>query len=193
MGRRSSRGNGSRSRTSSDAAGGEQITAAGVLDRFTSVDDLIRELDASVRRMNDNLVSLNEGLDEQTDLEIDVTPTARNEFPFDLSTEVPEGTDENNPVESDLNIPKDGTLVRTILGWPEGAQQAVGIGIKGVDGERLIPRGPPGTRYIGLNDKVITFDQDYSVKKGETLTVQYANNDPEEPHFANAILVIAEE
>lgn len=169
------------------------ITAEQILDRFTSTPERLEDVAEGIGRLNDNILALNEALDEQTDLEIDVTPTARNEFPFDLSTEVPEDTDENNPVESDLNIPKDGTLVRTILGWPEGAQQAVGIGIKGVDGERLIPRGPPGTRYIGLNDKVITFDQDYSVKKGETLTAQYANNDPEEPHFANAILVIAEE
>ena len=79
--------------------------------------------------------------------------------------------------------------------------QSIGIGIEGVDGENLVPYGPDQTRFIALDDKVYDISLDYDVRKGETLTVRFANNrsvgeddDPEDlVAFPSAILIVTEE
>ena len=190
MGRRT---NDRHDRQSSTGREPEGVSARQILDRFTSVDDLLEQTNKTLSELEQTQRALAAALDKQTDLEVEVEQRNQNELPYDLSQVVPEDTPSNNPKTADLEVPKDGTLSRVVFGWPDGAQQALGIGLRGTDGEQLIPRGPSPTQFTGLNDKTLTYEQDYPVQSGDTLTVRFANNDPEEEHFANAILFITEE
>lgn len=189
MGRHDRNGRHSRARESE----GQPVTSRQILDRFTSVDDLIEQTNQTLSELEQTQRALATALDEQTELEVEVEQRNQNELPYDLSQVVPEDTPTNSPETVEFEVPKDGTLTRVLFGWPDGAQQALGIGLRGTQGEQLIPRGPSPTQFTGLNDKTVTYEQDYPVQSGETLTVRYANNDPEQEHFANVILFITED
>lgn len=166
---------------------GQQVLD-GLLDRFTSVDDLLRSLDDTVASLNSNVRSLSRALDEQTGLDVDVTQRPPAERAYDYSEVVPANTPGNDPKTATFEIPRDGTITRVLIGWPDGAQQAVGIGIDGTDGESLIPAGPKDASYVALNDKVVPFNLDDSVSKEETYTIRFANTDPNNDHFVNVLL-----
>jgi len=181
--RRSNRGRGS-------GSGGmtAQQVLSGFLDRFTSVDELLQQLDQTVSSLDTNVRNLSEALDEQTDLEIEVTQENQSARAYDYSTVVASTTSEASPETVSFNIPSAGTVTKAVVGWPDGAQQAVGVGVKGVDGESLIPAGPSGARYVALNDKVLEFPLNDQVSKGESYTIEFANNDSEQDHFINVLL-----
>jgi hypothetical protein len=178
---------GKRGGRSGDGTQAQQLLG-GLLDRFTSVDDVLRSVDDTVASLNRNVRELSQALDEQTGLDIDVTQTPPAERSYDLSQVVPANTSANQPVTDEFNIPADGTITRILLGWPDGAQQAVGIGVDGVNGESLIPAGPKDSRYVALNDKVVPFNLDDSVSKNDTYTVRFANNDDTNDHFVNVLI-----
>lgn len=182
MGNRERRGErGSRARSSD----------AGSFDRPTSADDILRDLDGTVETLGRSVSALVDSLDEQTALDVDVTQTPPAERPYNFSQTIPADTPLNQPETEEWEIPHDGTVTKVILGWPDGAQQAAGIGVRGTQGESLIPAGPSGVKFLGLNDKVLTFSLDDGVRKDESYTFRFANTDPDNDHFVNVIPVLS--
>ena len=195
MGRHDSSDRHSRSR---GGGGGRQdsISASAILDRFTDIDDLIRDTNRTLQQVAQTQQALAQALDDGTDFELDLPEeTTESEFPFDFSTLVPEFPDApaNDPLVETFNSTKDGTLTEIIVGYPSGTQQAVGVRVEGPDGEALIPRGPSGTQFIAFNDEVLRFRVNVPLEKNETITIKFANNDDVEDHFVNVVLLVRED
>lgn len=200
MGRdnRSRRGRGRSSGGSS--AGGDTteggIAASGVLDAFTDVDNILREVQNTLSETNDTLQSLSanqsavaELLADMTNQEVDVGYTSELSL---VSAEVVPAS--GSVVEDEIRVPEDGILSQVYLTWPQGSNQSIGIGVVGVDGESLVPFGPANHKFIALDDVTVDFDLQYPVSEGETLTVRYVNNrNADEDAYPSVILVITEE
>lgn len=182
------------SSTSRQGADGEAISASGVLDLFTDVDDLLREVNETLTSMDDTLgsvsdnqVALGNVLNRLTEEDADLP--SRIDRPLVDDETVQQG----ETVENDIEVPKDGRLTQVYLSFPEGANQSLGIGVRGVNEESLVPFGPKGHKFIALDDRVVSFDLDYRVEKGEKLSVEYVNNRPvDEEGYLTAILVVTE-
>jgi hypothetical protein len=101
--------------------------------------------------------------------------------------------EQGGEVSNDVTVPKDGYLTHVYLDFPSGANQSLGIGVRGADDESLVPYGPKGFKYVALNDTTIDFTPNYRVEKGDNLTVEYVNNRPvDEPGYLTTILVVTE-
>lgn len=188
---RRSRGRSSRGSSADSAgqSGGDGIPASGLLDLFTDVDDLLREVNDTLQGLSANQAAVGELLADMTNREIDLPN--RNDLPL-VSAEVVSTT--AGIVTDEIEVPKDGILSEVSLTWPQGSNQSVGIGVVGVDGESLVPYGPADHKFIALDDVTKDFDLDYAVSKGETLTVRYVNNrNVDEDAYPSAILTITEE
>lgn len=185
MSRRNTRGD-------TNAPDDDSISARGILDRFTSIDNLVRETNESLRQITQTNLAMVEALEEFSGIELEVGTRSKSEYPYDMSEVVPSATERSDPQIETFSVPKDSTLVRVIIGWPDGAQQAVGAGVRTPDDARLVPRGPGQRDYLAFNDKVLTFDVNEPVHKSEELKVRFINNDPENDHFINVVLVLRE-
>ena len=194
MGRYDSNDRHSRSR----GGGGQQeaVTASALLDRFTDIDDLIRDTNRTLQQVAQTQQALAQAIDDGTEFELNLPEESEaSEFPFDFSTLVPEFPDAppNDPLVEVFETPKDGTLTDVLIGYPSGTQQAVGVRLEGVDGESLIPRGPSGAQFVAFNDEVIRFNLNEPIQKNEEITIKFANNDEENPHFVNVLLRVRED
>ena len=194
MGRYDSNDRHSRSR----GGGGQQeaVTASALLDRFTDIDDLIRDTNRTLQQVAQTQQALAQAIDDGTEFELNLPEESEaSEFPFDFSTLVPEFPDAppNDPLVEVFETPKDGTLTDVLIGYPSGTQQAVGVRLEGVDGESLIPRGPSGAQFVAFDDEVIRFNLNEPIQKNEEITIKFANNDEENPHFVNVLLRVRED
>ena len=175
----------SNDRHSQQARGAEEsISARQILDRFTSVDDLLRETNSTLEQTvsaNQELAANVGALAEALGEDVDLSDFAAKERPVVSDAIVEPGERETDEIE----VPSDGRLTDVRLSFPQGSAQSIGIGLKGRDGESLVPFGPPGAEFIALDNTVEQFRLDYDVQKGETVTVRYINNreaaDPDDP------------
>ena len=195
MGRHDSSDRHSRSR---GGGGGRQdsISASAILDRFTDIDDLIRDTNRTLQQVAQTQQALAQAIDDGTEFELNLPEDSEaSEFPFDFSTLVPEFPDAppDDPLVEVFEAPKDGTLTEILVGYPSGTQQAVGVRVEGPDGEALVPRGPSGTQFIAFNDEVLRFRVNVPLEKNETITIKFANNDDVEDHFVNVVLLVRED
>lgn len=163
----------------------------GALDRFTQLDELVERLNSTVDDLNQNVSGLVGALNDQTALDVDVTQSPPAERPYNFTTLIEADTPTNDPKTEVWSIPHDGTVTKVIIGFPDGAQQAAGVGVRGTDGEALIPAGPSGSKFIALNDKTLTFNVDDTVAKEDEYTFRFANSDPDTPHVVNVIPVLS--
>ena len=194
MGRYDSNDRHSRSR----GGGGQQeaVTANALLDRFTDIDDLIRDTNRTLQQVAQTHQALAQASDDGTEFELNLPEESEaSEFPFDFSTSVPEfpAARPEDPLVEVFETPKDGTLTDVLIGYPSGTQQAVGVRLEGVDGESLIPRGPSGAQFVAFDDEVIRFNLNEPIQKNEEITIKFANNDEENPHFVNVLLRVRED
>ncbi len=195
MGRHDSSDRHSRSR---GGGGGRQdsISASAILDRFTDIDDLIRDTNRTLQQVAQTQQALAQAIDDGTEFELNLPEESEaSEFPFDFSTSVPEFPEARpeDPLVEVFETPKDGTLTDVLIGYPSGTQQAVGVRLEGVDGESLIPRGPSGAQFVAFDDEVIRFNLNEPIQKNEEITIKFANNDEENPHFVNVLLRVRED
>lgn len=180
MGNRDRRGTRASRDTTAEQSG--DTPEAQLRDRLTGVDDTLRALEATVDTLDNTVNALVDSLDSQT---------APAERPYDLSQVIPADTPTNDPETDTWTIPRDGTVTKLILGWPDGTQQAAGIGLRGKDGESLVPAGPKGSKFVALNDKVLTFNLADAVAKNDTYTFEFVNTDEENDHFVNVIPILS--
>ena len=177
----------SNDRHSQQARGAEEpISARQILDRFTSVDDLLRETNSTLEQTvstNQSLAANIGALAEALGEDVKLSDFGAEELPVVSDAIVEPG----ERVTDEITVPANGRLTDIRLSFPQGSAQSIGIGLKGRDGESLVPFGPPGAEFIALDNTVETFELDYDVQKDETVTVRYINNreadnpdDPEE-------------
>lgn len=198
MGNRDRRGvRGSRSSGSRESSE-SGVRANQILDRFTSVDD---KLDETVDVLQDVVQTNAVLIDALADItDVDITRPERNDRPLVAAESIePEDT-----VTTELTVPNDGYVSDVYLSFPTGANQSVGIGVVGTDGEALVPFGPSEVDYIALDGETVDFELDYNVQDDETITVRFANSrsvpdDATEEEiaelttFATAVVVVTEE
>jgi len=173
---------GDRHTRSNSRGGGESITARQILDRFTSVDDLLRETNSTLEQtvaVNEALAANIGSLAEALGEDVDLSDFAAAELPIVSDAIVEPG----EQVTDEIVVPEDSVLTDVRLSFPQGSAQSVGIGVVGRDGELLVPFG--GGQFIALDNTVETFELNYDVQKDETITVRYVNNreadDPNDP------------
>ena len=174
----------------------DSINASALLDRFTDIDDLLRETNSTLQQVAQTQQALAQAIDDGTEFELNLPEeSGASEFPFDFSTLVPEfpAAGPDDPLVEVFETPKDGTLTEVLIGYPSGTQQAVGVRLEGVDGESLIPRGPSGAQFVAFDDEVIRFNLNEPIQKNEEITIKFANNDEENPHFVNVLLRVRED
>lgn len=122
---------------------------------------------------------------------IDIETTRRRQRQIEMSRSVPAGTSDDDPVKSERKIPFDGNIVVYTVGWPDGAQNLVGVKLER-DGTKLFP-GNPDDEYIAANDFTTDFPLVAEVESGDIITSKFINNDATNAHFINAIATVQED
>lgn len=204
MGRDRRRG-GSASRDDVDASG---LLDGDVLDQFTTIDERLSETEQALTEVVKVNRSIADALAAATGQDVDLPTKADRPLVADavIEPQLADGVSEpsgydGNEVVDELSIPTNGTVTRITPVFPQGANQSIGIGIDGTDGENLVPFGPPGVNYLALDDQAPDFNLDYDASKEETLTARFINErvaqDQQEidelTAYASAIVVVTEE
>lgn len=120
-------------------------------------------------------------------------PDIVGEFPFELSHDVPADTPTNSP-NVVTRTPSDESETRIVslsLGWPDGANNQVGIKVRTGNGLTLFPRNPQDD-FVAFNDFSETFGLDYRLNPGEELIAETVNLDTQNNHFVNIVPQIVE-
>jgi hypothetical protein len=114
-------------------------------------------------------------------------------YPFEMSTTVPADTGRVDPHTVETSIPYPARIIRVLIGYPSGTQQAVGVNVGRLAGEVWYPRGGvDNADFVAFDDRVIEFGPQEKVQEGEPIEANFINNDTNNDHFIN-VLVFAEE
>jgi hypothetical protein len=114
-------------------------------------------------------------------------------YPFEMSTTVPADVGRIDPHTVEISIPYPATIVRVVVGYPAGTQQAVGVNLGRLAGEIWYPRGGvDNAEYTAFDDQVVEFSPNEKVEEGEPIQANFINTDPNNQHFIN-LLVFARE
>lgn len=116
-------------------------------------------------------------------------PGGRRAFPFELSKDVSANSTETKSVD----VPYDGRIVGVILGWPDGASNAVGAKLRTTTGQTFVPYNRDNEEFLAFNNFVETFVVRADVSKDETIVAEYKNNDANNSHFINCVPFIVED
>lgn len=171
-------------------------TASALLDSLTSVDDVLRddvapklaEISQAAEAQSQALQSLTEavGVGDAGGVELGGQFT---QYPHEASANVPADTSSDEPVTRERTIDGPFELVSVIMGWPDGADNFLGIAVKTASGENIIPRNSED-EYIAANDFTGEFTIRRAFEDDDTLVAEYINNDTGNSHFGNVIMNI---
>ncbi|MFW5905506.1 MAG: hypothetical protein ACOCUO_01515 [archaeon] len=185
-------------------------TMSALLDRFTSVDDLLEEtndqvsdLIESVDRLPNSIEAQNQALSQLaeavgSDPELDI----QREFPFPLSAEVPADTAFLDDFWTEFDAPYDGRVTRIVIESNEASQQGVGVRIGTAGGNVWVPRGGQTSTvgggevddvdFLAVPTQPITIRPNVRVDEDNPIRCQFGNNDTENPHFVTVIVFLRE-
>lgn len=155
---------------------GNEVTARALLDRFTSVDDLLRdEVRPALEAVRSNQRELASAVGAMQGGGAGDQPFV-DEYPYGMSHNVPPNTTETDPdtVEVEIKVPFE--IDDMILGWEAGANNLTGFQLGTIDGDTLVPRNDP-TDYLTANDFMDTYRLRRRYEKGTTLIARFVNND----------------
>jgi len=108
---------------------------------------------------------------------------------LEMSTNVPAGQTE----EKQREVPFDGWINGYIIGFPDGADQAVGLGlVDETTRESYFPRNEED-RYFAANDYTSEIPLRFPVEEDQVITSIFKNNDPVNSHFINSLVTITED
>ena len=110
------------------------------------------------------------------------------EFPIEMSHSVPADTghDAPNRVERTPHQTRHVEIMGVVIGWPAGAQNAVGVQIRAGGGEKLLPRNNED-QYIAADDFNHPFRVRFVLDPDEDLVAETVNFDATNAHFVNII------
>lgn len=109
----------------------------------------------------------------------------------EMSNNVPAGTTVESPNVIRREMPFDGRIVSIIVGWPNGANNLVGVQIRRSNGDVLFPANREDD-FIAANDFTAVLPLRKDIGIDEELQAVFANNDGTNDHFVNVILNVEE-
>lgn len=114
-------------------------------------------------------------------------------FPIEMSHNVSADTQRSSPNEVTRTPSKDlpVELHGITLGWPDGADNLVGIQIVSASGLKLVPRNPED-QYLAFNDFTETFPLNVRLNPDEDIVAKTVNLDTSNAHFVNIVPHIEE-
>lgn len=110
---------------------------------------------------------------------------------LEFSYDVPADTPTNDPDQILREVPFDGFTTVITVGWPDGTDNGVGVGLYRNAGANIFPWDKEN-QFVAANDFTHAFDLVVPVSEGEELEARYANNDTSNSHFVNAIVTVVE-
>lgn len=163
------------------------------LDWFTDLDRKLDETNALLENLVTEQRQAGSSLAELASvMGANVETTPNREFPWGLSTVVPANTTVVDPHSTRVDIDYAGIVRRVLIGFPGGTQQAVGVQV-GRPATTWIPRStaedPP---FIAFDNEVVTVNLNEDVESGEPVEARFINNDPNNDHFINVLLLVEE-
>lgn len=156
-----------------------------LLDSLTHVDELVQETRNVIR---DDLVPAIQQINPeiQTDKVIVEDSVPRETLQIEFSTLVPADGSEETKVE----MPFNGLAKSITLGFPDGTQQTVGVGLfDDKTGDNYFPSNPED-RHFAANDFFGTLGITFPFYKDDVIVADFKSNDPEQDHFINCMLEI---
>jgi len=156
------------------------------LDRITNIDNILNDSLSVLRSIRDGVQDIDPRIvAENVSVRGDVPRTA---FQLEMSKSVPPASSE----DVIRDVPFDGWVKTYVVGFPDGADQAVGVRLAdGETGNKWFPRNPED-QYFAANNFTYPFDLVFPVEEGDKLKTQYLNNDPNNSHFINSMVTITE-
>lgn len=112
----------------------------------------------------------------------------RESGPLEASKLVPANTTEDNPEDVERVMPFDGKITDLIVGWPDGADNLVGVQFRKGQGDILFPYNQEDD-YIAANNFTHPFPLNVRAKQGDKFHAIYVNLDTAQSHFVNVIPV----
>lgn len=113
-------------------------------------------------------------------------------FQLELSTNIPANTMQAEPLVVERKLPFNCILSQVVIGWPNGANNLVGIKVRTGEGEKLFPRDPD-SEFVAANGFTGTFPLRETLREGTELEAVLVNNDSSNSHFVNVIPTIVED
>jgi hypothetical protein len=156
------------------------------------VRDVVAEARDAVQAVEQQNVQLVDQLQAIGDAEGFTSPIVREEFPYNLSVEVPANTPESDPVTVTREAPSDVRVKDISVVATSAADQRVGAQVRAASGERWVPRDPQAdAQYVPLDDNPVEATINVELQQGEEFQARYANNSTED-RFVRTIVVLQE-
>lgn len=140
------------------------------LDHLTTIDELIRKLIDEMSTLAGPMERLNQTM---SNMEGPVAQTLpRKKRTLDLTHLVPAESTDVTTVEE---MPFDGYVGGVTIGWPDGADQMVGVRLENAEGgEKYYPAGDDN--YSAFNDLAKEFQITFPIHKGDEIQAVFVNN-----------------
>lgn len=155
----------------------------GLLDGLTSIDERLTLVNEELNRIRNTISNIG-GIDDGNE-------TVGEVFQKEMSTDVPADTQTENPVETSRTAKQDIRLLEYVVGWPDGADNRVGVKLV-TDQERVLFPKNPEDDFVAANNFTHPFTLRTEVASGTGLITQFVNLDTNNSHFINAVLTYEE-
>lgn len=155
---------------------------------FWDVDELLAGILDEVKTISSRIADLVNALSTLTGSDVRIT---RQTQQIEFSNEVAASTTTDSPDVVPRELPFDAEIVEILVGWPDGANNLVGVQLRTSDENILFPANPEDD-FVAANDFTGTFPLVEDVNQEDELQVVYVNNDTANPHFINVVLTIRE-
>lgn len=154
------------------------------LDKATNVDNILAQIKDVLKDVRDEIRNIEPRI--VSDRLVIEEGVPRESYQLEMSSLVEEG----DKTSTTRTVPFDGWVDGFIVGFPDGADQAVGLRLEDDDtGEQYFPRNPED-RYFAANAYSDNLDLSFEVEEGQKLTAELRNNDSMNEHFVNAMVTV---
>lgn len=163
-----------------------------ILDFFSDVDNLLQdEVIPAIKGIQAEVEDFSQEVNIDN-LVVEETESEWEAISFSAKTE---SADSSGPGESSIvrEMPFDGRIKEVIVGFPDGADEWVGIRVQDYQSAEKIFPSNPETGVFAANDYYDRFKTTYEVKKGEEIEVYHKNNDPNNERLVNCVVQVESE
>lgn len=171
-------------------------------DIFSRVDDQLAVQNEILKDIEAQMSAVEEQTEAQTRALGDILPGSidiqeGNFKVIELSKIVSAGVSTDEPETNRRSIPFEGWIRSVIAGWPDGTNNLAGLGIDvlNVDDSLKAEVFPSNEEddYVAANDFTSTFSVTQQVDQQDTIRARFVNNDQNNSHFINAIVIVEED
>lgn len=126
-----------------------------------------------------------------TDRELLTSGNVGRSLPLEMGKDIPASTGVNDPDIVERSIPFTGRIIIYHPGYPDGAENRLGIGLWLNEEVQLYPYNSEDA-YVGYDDVSEPLPIRYPVRQDDTVQTFYVNNDTANSHFGNSLVMIEE-